>query len=352
MICPQRIAAETDDENVLAEGIGKMNLQDSDILTQITPTDTGSVSEDDTSTTGGGGVGYWLFGGIIPIPLAKSLKETAGGVAAFVHRSAVAAAREFQVDSGSDGDEEEEGVEHHIRREQLRLPWEIRRYPEQQNDSSIHDDWEEENEQKQEQQPSNNVAVSYEEDMDLKEKIHALSAKEDTFLKPFTAASMDEERFLLDKPRIELVNRIRQVDEQLGATHARLSGRVQEIVFWRNYFHHCQETRRMHLQQQQKTNIKNNKTQQQQQGELRGDDDDENDDDDESSQSSSSLVPADDDDEDIDENDDDACNNNDVVPESKDDDDASFINIPTPPPSTGIRSVDSMVFVDEMCKMD
>jgi hypothetical protein len=344
MICPQRnFAAQVEEENVLAEGIGKMDLSlnDSDVLTS--PTDTGSVSDDDTST-GGGGVGYWLLGGIIP--LAKSIKETAGGVADSVYRSAVAAAQEFQPDYGSDDDYEEDEVE---RREQLRLPWEIRCHD---NDIIDHD-YEEENEHDQEHQPTSNVTVSYEEDAVLKEKIHALSAKDETFLKPFTAAasSMEKEERFIDKSRIELVNRILQIDEQLRATHARMSGRsnFQEIFFWRNYFHHCQETRTIHLQQKATMHLhKNNNKTQQQEKELR-DEDDENDKDDgndeSSSQSSSSLVPADDDAEDINDNDDDARHN--AVQEFNDDD-ASFIYIPTPPPSTGIRSVDSMVFIDDM----
>lgn len=305
MICPQRTAEIEDDTTTTTaatEGIDKMDLQDS-VLT--TPTDTGSVSEDDNNNDGGG-VGHWLLGGISSDfrTLAKSLKEKAGGVAGGV-------ADIFQRLYGPDDEHDELDA-------QLHLPWEIRHHHDQDQEHGVNDQNNNHDGEENGQQEPKNV-VLYEEDLVLKEKIHALSAKEDTFLKPFTADMVATEERFLDKPRIELVNRILQVDEQLRSTHARLSGRsnVQETMFWRNYFYHCSETRKIHLHMYHQ--------------EVRDDE----------SESSSSLVPANTDDDEDDDGD-----NNHLQQESADD--SSFFHVPSPPASTGMLSVDSMIFVGEM----
>lgn len=179
------------------------------------PTDTGSISEDES-------LGW--FGGIAADikTLAGTLKETAGGVASFVQRSALAVASEIA------HLEEEEMAQHQAAchldslKDKTRLPWEI--------------------------QCTNG---SFEEDENLKLKILALSTKEETFLRPYSSkddssiSGSDRPPFLLDGARIHLVRELLDMDDKLAAMHARLSGRsdVKETVFWQNYFHNCELTR-------------------------------------------------------------------------------------------------------------
>ena len=199
------------EESVQEDGL---DLQDS---CMTSPTETGSISEDDS--TG------WL-GGITADfkTLAFTLKETAGGVASFVKHSALAVASEIAHLEGeemanriasSDSYESYEGST------SLRFPWEVM-----------------------------NSKGDFVEDEILKDKIIALSAKEAAFLHPFSATD-DAKRpeFLLDEPRIHLIRRILDLDENLAATHARLSGRsdVKETVFWQNYFHNCELTKEEHF---------------------------------------------------------------------------------------------------------
>jgi|UniRef100_A0A8J9TDM0 hypothetical protein len=234
------------------------------------PTETGSISEEENSG--------W-FGGIGADfrTIACTLKETAGGVASFVHRSAVAVATEIaELEKDGEGNDL---YEHHGDRV-LPLPWEII------SDTS-----------------------STEEDLELKEAIFTLSISEGTFRHPFSTKDLEEVgrevKFVLDEPRIHLIRRLLEFDDNLATMHARLSGRsdVREIIFWRNYFHHCEETRGTHLAQY---------------GDLL------------SVQSQNSFVGADND--------------------SQQGDDSSYYCVPTPPRSmnsTGFRSVDSMVFIDD-----
>jgi hypothetical protein len=90
----------------------------------------------------------------------------------------------------------------------------------------------------------------YTEDEDLKHKIFLLSDDENSFLTPYSAReghSDSEERgespFVLDEPRIRLIRQLLDIDENLAAMHARISGRsrVRENLFWRNYFYHCDQ---------------------------------------------------------------------------------------------------------------
>jgi hypothetical protein len=94
----------------------------------------------------------------------------------------------------------------------------------------------------------------------LKAKIVCLSSNESTFLQPYSSRKNDgagdhhtneEDAFVLDESRIQVIRHLLELDDQLAATHARLSGRsdVRETVFWRNYFHHCTETRDEHIRQ-------------------------------------------------------------------------------------------------------
>jgi hypothetical protein len=200
-------------------GTVKSDLEDSETTLQ---TETGSTSEEE-----GGG---WLADFRV---LASSLKSTAGGVASFVHRSALSVAAEI---AALEHDEDAEHGEHFTKSSSgeggpLRLPWEVKG---------------EEN--------------TFNEDTLLKEKIVSLSSKESTFLQPFSSRKQDgtgdhhtneEDAFVLDESRIQLIRQLLELDDQLSATHARLSGRsdVRETVFWRNYFHHCTETRDEHMRQ-------------------------------------------------------------------------------------------------------
>lgn len=210
-------------EDALEESSGTMksDLEDSEITAQ---TETGSSSEEE------GGGWFGSMGADFRV-LASSIKTTAGGVASFVHRSALSVAAEI---AALEHEEDAEHAEHCGNSSgeggPLRLPWEVKV---------------DEN--------------TFSEDSLLKEKIASLSSKESTFLQPFASRKKDaaeddhdadnEDAFVLTELRIQLIRRLLELDDQLAATHARLSGRsdVRETVFWRNYFHHCTETRDEHM---------------------------------------------------------------------------------------------------------
>jgi hypothetical protein len=252
-------------------------------VASTSPTE-GSISEGEE---GGGG---WLGGiGADFRTIAVSLKHTAGGVASFVHRSALSVANEI---AHMEEDMWERGSD---KEPPLRLPWEVQ---------------------------DGEVEGTYHEDSLLKEKILMLSQRKETFTTPFSlrgspdsAEKDDDDGFILDGPRIHIINVLLSGDDDLSSQHARLSGRsdVQETAFWRNYFYHCDAVRREHLQQY------------------------EYEDDDTEEHSQDSLVPAEEDNKE----------------ESDDDDDdgtsSSYVcvgDMPSPPISTGMKSVDSMVVVD------
>lgn len=189
------------------------------------PTEQGSVtSEDDLFTPSS-----WLGGlGADFKNLASSLKETAGGVVGFVHRSAMSVAAEIaELEEGYSGGSKN-GVDE--RMVPLPLPWEV-----------IEED-------------PNGTGKRYREDGELKRKIFLLSAQENAFLTPFSSNDVhaeqeeEEESFALDERRIQLIRHLLEVDENLAQSHARLSGRshVSESMFWRNYFHHCDQVRLAH----------------------------------------------------------------------------------------------------------
>jgi hypothetical protein len=212
----ESFGAEKDDErNKDDAGGGKEEfLSDSGITS---PTEQGSVVSDQEDLFA---PPSWLGGlGTDFRNLAVSLKETAGGVVGFVHRSAMSVAAEIaelEVDYAA---EKREGRD---RAPFLRLPWEtlVR---------------------------GGADGEHYVEDEDLKRKILLLSDDESSFLAPYSASDDDEEEaeaespFVLDEPRIQLIRQLLEVDENLASTHARLSGRsrVRESAFWRNYFYHC-----------------------------------------------------------------------------------------------------------------
>jgi hypothetical protein len=229
--------------------------------------------------------------------IALSFKETAGGVANFVHRSAVAIADEIaqleqdEMDKQhSDGSNNtDDAVEEHGGGP-LPLPWEIR--------SSLDDD------------------TPPVEDELLKEKMKVLAERDNVFLGPFDDTDEDDAEFL-DEARIILIRRLLEVDDELARTHARLSGRsaIRETVFWKNYFFHVEQCRLAHLV-------------------LTG--------------SQDSLVPVDDDDDEDEEEGDEAKASADDVP-FDDSDSSTFVHVPAPPTSMnsiGVFSVDSMVLID------
>lgn len=158
--------------------------------------------------------------------LALSFKQTAGGVASFVHRSAVAIADEIaQLEQEemeklhSESSNDENACEGGNRL--LPLPWELSSGRE--DESGI-------------------------EDLQLKAKIQQLADDDGVFLSPYTTKREEDSEFL-DESRISLIRRLLQVDENLARTHARLSGRsdVRETLFWKNYFYHVEQAQASHI---------------------------------------------------------------------------------------------------------
>ena len=166
--------------------------------------------------------------------LAVSLKQTAGGVANFMQRSARSVAAEIarleeeknsQTPSSTDASERPTKSDDKI---PLPLPWTV----------------------------AINTSPHYEEDFQLRERIFDLSAKEETFLQPFGrdvtgTTTESQSTFSLDEPRIQLIRYLLDIDDNLAATHARLSGRsnFHETSFWKNYFHNCEREKQKYLSQ-------------------------------------------------------------------------------------------------------
>lgn len=254
----------------------KCDLQVSELTSS---TETGSFSEEERGWLGDIGADFRT--------LAISLKDTAGGVVDFVQRSAVSVANEIaqlELDVGDGGS---------IDGEPLPLPWEIKK----------------------------GGSDEYVENLELQEMIFALSTEESTFFTPFSSQESSNTMesssgltppFALDEHRIQLIRHLLELDDGLAATHARLSGRsdVRETMFWRNYFHHCEETRQEYLRDIE-TNL------------------------DSSRLSPNSLVPA-------------------TSSQCESDDDSSFLIVgkpflpsaPTSLDSTGFRSVDGVFVVE------
>lgn len=155
--------------------------------------------------------------------LAASFRETAGGVASFVQRSAMTVAAELSRLEESEIDAEYESCEIIP----LNLPWVIKA-----NENS-----------------------GYQEHPILKERVMALSRQDSTFLQTHSGA--DSPMFSLDEPRIQLIRHLLELDENLAASHARLSGRVdvKETEFWKNYFDRCRQEVEDYLSQQDKGDI-------------------------------------------------------------------------------------------------
>ncbi len=165
------------------------------------PTTDGSFSEDDD-------VGWLGSIGADFRNLAACFKDSTlpvlGGMASLVHRTALTVAAEI---AQLEREELTAGAWHcdnDADMESLFLPWEI----EQENDIS-----------------DSSVYVTDDELMDA---ILALSLKDATFSAPFATSGKPtpekEHCCFLDEPRILLIRRLLDVDENLAAAHARLSG--------------------------------------------------------------------------------------------------------------------------------
>ncbi|GAX10180.1 hypothetical protein FisN_3Lh375 [Fistulifera solaris] len=154
--------------------------------------------------------------------LAASFRETAGGVASFVQRSAMTVAAELSRLEESELTGECKSGEIIP----LNLPWVIK----------VDED------------------SDYQEILVLKERIMALSREDSTFFG--SHATADSPSFSLDEPRIQLIRRLLELDENLATSHARLSGRVdvKETEFWKNYFDRCRQEVEGYLSQHDQTN--------------------------------------------------------------------------------------------------
>jgi len=106
-------------------------------------------------------------------------------------------------------------------------------------------------------------------DTELMKKIFALSIHESTFLQPFSNNSPDGNElqkpslssycstFVMDEPRVKLIYRILDIDENLASVHSRLIGCVPnspDTAFWKNYFFHCERVRADELCRREKKN--------------------------------------------------------------------------------------------------
>jgi hypothetical protein len=184
--------------------MSKSGLQDSE-MTQ--PTD-GSVSDDEAG-------GWWGAIGTDFRNLATCFTDTIppvmGGVAFFIHKTAASVAAEF-AQLERDGELEAERWREENERssekdsKSLSLPWEIR-------------------------QDFDHAAIPvYIANNALKADILALSLDENTFLEPFSPPTSDsmaalaKSSFVLDEPRITLIRRLLDIDENLAAMQAHLSG--------------------------------------------------------------------------------------------------------------------------------
>jgi BSD domain len=200
------------------------NFKDSSSSPRQVDSTTTSVTGGDSSYTSEEEMG-WLGGiGADFRTLALTIRETAGGVVSFVHRSAITVANEISLlEDGREGDDN--GSLDDV--EPLHLPWEIRT-----ND------------------------CTYEENEELKAMILQVSMRESSFMGPYSSRKMsaedeEDEVFVLDHARVQIIRRLLKLDPQLSSMHARLSGRsdVRETTFWRNYFHACSETRSAYIRE-------------------------------------------------------------------------------------------------------
>ena len=202
------------------------------------PTETGSTSEDEQ--TGGSG---W-FSGIgtdfrnLAISIKDNLPPAIGGIANFVHESAMSIAAEI-AEMERDGELEEarwredncrasskncnENDEYSVG-SYMHLPWEIKVENLENEDGPV-----------------------YVSDEDLMAKMLAISLDEGSFLGPYSPSQTEEDpslanctsAFILDEPRIHLIQRLLDIDENLAAMHARLSGKSGIFLYVKLYGGEC-----------------------------------------------------------------------------------------------------------------
>lgn len=228
----------------------------------------------------GSGMGW--FGGIgtdFLHCLTENVSPVVSGVATLVHKTAVAVANEIsqlerdgelkaeaiaaeQDYGGGDKAEIDCNIVHSsssfdssTRKESdnLILPWEICRELSQNPTVKGEDD---------------EIPV-YFTDTELMKKIFALSIDDSTFVQPFSDNSPDGNElqkcsissycstFTMDGPRVKLIHRILDIDENLDSVHSRLTGGVPnalEIFFWKNYFFHCERVRADEFHRRKKHN--------------------------------------------------------------------------------------------------
>ena len=186
---------------------GTENPRSSSVLeeSEMTPL-TERITSEGCTTGWFGGLGADLTN------IARSLKDAVpptigalGDIASFVQRSALSVAAEIAQLENDCNDVEAGDLE-------LRLPWEVL----MEGNTNV----------------SSVQSSAYQEDAELKAKILLLSVDHDSFLKPFSVkGSLNSEEvesscIVLDDPRIHLIRRLLEIDENLAATHACLSGRV------------------------------------------------------------------------------------------------------------------------------
>lgn len=232
----------TDDHGIVVPSTSKNDDDHSENELQSSEM-TSPATEEGSTTSGEEGDGMGWFGGISTDfkNIATSIKDTIppaiGDIASFVQQSALSMAaeiakleqeEEYHYNANAEGEGQLRGDS-----SPLRLPWEIR-----------------------DQTSNNNVYV---EDGNLKEKILALSTNSSTFFDPYSTKNEEgeeedtDEAFVFDEPRVQLIRRLLEIDDNLASMHAKLSARsdVRETMFWRNYFYHCNQVRGEVLGQQQ-----------------------------------------------------------------------------------------------------
>jgi hypothetical protein len=204
---PSLPSVEEPDEAHRRDFAKKESMQDS----EMTPsTETESISEEEATNSSG-----WVGS------FAKSVKDNVpsaiNGFASFIHRSAMTVAAEIaQLEREAELEterwrEENYGKDHG---DELHLPWEV-----------PHDS---------KKLRSSAFETIYEEDDELKEKIFDLSRNEDSFR--VTSEGVDQDSsFILDEPRSSLIRRLLELDDNLSARHAKLSGMMagswQSVVY-------------------------------------------------------------------------------------------------------------------------
>jgi len=198
--------------------------------------------------------------------LGSAALSLAQGVASAIHQTAVNAAEELaemERLAGQEAKEEEEKkAQQHERNEKdlsstgtsalsLPLPWQV---PSTAHGRGTH--------QESSNDDDNSQISPLVEDELLKEKILVLAQTKSTFEGPFTVentnattsvpANDDEQESptYFTKDRVELIERLFSIDKNLAKAHALVTfGATEEKaeeLFFRNYFHRCEEERANH----------------------------------------------------------------------------------------------------------